>query len=95
MRPLTVWQKFPHNARIGFGKNRRATLIADLFIGTFDHAVAFSRLASTDFARCCKLKPLFRTAFRLHFGHFAIPSFEVTFATDLAALFRPAGSFAA
>ncbi|HAL84153.1 MAG TPA: hypothetical protein DCP12_00785, partial [Rhodobiaceae bacterium] len=25
--------------------------------------------------------------FGLHFGHFAIPSFEVTFETDLAALF--------
>ena len=86
-RPLTVWQKFPYDPGIGFRQNCRATLVTDLFVGSFDHAVAFTRLTGTNLARCCQLETLFGTAFSLHFGHFAFPSFEVTFETDLAALF--------
>src|SRR5437762_12835323 len=60
---------------LGFGgaQGRGAAQLADLLVGTLDHAVALARLAVLDLAARGEPEALFGARFRLHFGHFASP----------------------
>lgn len=59
---------------IGITQDRCATGVADEFVGTFDHAMAFASLCHTYFAGAGQLEALLDAGLRFQLGHFALNS---------------------